>query len=72
MTKITVTSAVTLTEEQRQRIEKTVSNKYDNYEINYIVDDMFIGGVSVFDGEKVYDGSIHGQIKRLRERLKRN
>ncbi len=70
MTKITVTAAFPLTDEQKAVLENKFSDKYGEYTVRYVVNDALIGGIIIFDGERVYNGSISGRLERLREKLK--
>ena len=40
--------------------------------VDYVVNDEIVGGIIVFDGDKVYDGSVAKQLDVLRERIKGN
>ena len=64
MTKITVTAAFPLTDEQKAVLENKFSDKYGEYTVRYVVNDALIGGIIIFDGERVYNGSISGRLER--------
>ena len=70
MTKLTVTTSSPLTEEKREEIEKVFAAKYRDFSVEYVVNDAILGGMIVFDGDKVYNGSAAKQLERLREQLK--
>ena len=70
MTKIVVTSGTKLSEKDIKRIETYLTATYKEYEVKYIVEDSLIGGITIFDGSKVFDASISGQLKRLAESAK--
>ena len=70
MNKITVTSAIPLSDTQKERLEKNFTVKYGEFTVKYVLDDAIISGIIVFDGEKVFDGSVSGRLERLRENLK--
>ena len=70
MTKLTVTTASPLTEEKRKEIEKVFAAKYRDFSVEYVVNDAILGGMIVFDGNKVYNGSALKQLERLREQIK--
>jgi F-type H+-transporting ATPase subunit delta len=71
MIRLTVTSAFPLDDAQTEKLEKYFSKKYGGVrKTKYIVDDALIGGITVFDGEKIYDGSVAGRLSRLVETLK--
>ncbi len=70
MIKLTITTSMEISDEEKAKIEKVFAKKY-NEEIYpvYLIDDAIIGGIIVFDGEKVYDGSIRNQLTRLNNSL---
>ena len=70
MTKLIVTTASPLTEEKRKEIEKVFAAKYRDFSVEYVVNDAILGGMIVFDGNKVYNGSALKQLERLREQIK--
>lgn len=70
MIKLTITTSVELTEEEKAKIEKSFSSKYGKIKATYHVNDELIGGIMVFDGDKVYDGSIRTQLDKIKERIK--
>ncbi|MBO5525219.1 MAG: F0F1 ATP synthase subunit delta [Clostridia bacterium] len=68
--KLTVTTARPLTEAEQKRVVDVFSAKYDEpIEPDYIIDDSLIGGIMIFDGKTVYDGSIKSKIERIKEKL---
>lgn len=66
-----VTSARKLSEQQISEIEKFVKGKYQakEVEIENIVDEHIKGGVVIKVGDEVMDGSIEGQLKKMRKEL---
>lgn len=69
-TKLTVISSVELSLAQKQKVEDTFRKKYSNGILaEYLVDDSIIGGLIVFDGKTVYDGSVKTKLENLKERL---
>lgn len=69
-TKLTVISSVELSPAQKQKVEDTFRKKYSNGILaEYLVDDSIIGGLIVFDGKTVYDGSVKTKLENLKERL---
>ena len=69
-TKLTVISSVELSPAQKQKVENTFRKKYSNGILaEYLVDDSIIGGLIVFDGKTVYDGSVKTKLENLKERL---
>ena len=63
----TVTSATSLTEDQQEKILKTVQSVAgtDNLELELKVDPNLIGGFIINVGSKVIDASLSGQVRRL-------
>ena len=63
----TVTSATSLTEDQQEKILKTVQSVAgtDNLELDLKVDPDLIGGFVINVGSKVIDASLSGQVRRL-------
>ena len=72
MREITVTSAVCLDDKQKSLLESYFNDKYGIYTVKYLVNDALICGVVIFDGEKIYDGSIINKLRRMGEHLKGN
>ena len=70
MNKITVTSAGPLSDTQKETLEHKFAVKYGDFTVKYVINDAIISGIIVFDGEKVFDGSVSGRLERLRESLK--
>ena len=70
VTKITVISALELTDEQRLKIEDVFGRKHaGGIRVDYLVDDSLIGGLIVFDGKTVYDGSVKTKLASIKEKL---
>lgn len=68
--KLTVTTARPLEEAEKKRVLEVFSAKYENeVEAEYLVDDSLIGGIMVFDGKTVYDGSVKSKVERIKEKL---
>ncbi len=70
MTRLTITTSIELTSQEKAAIEKSFSAKYGRIKATYHVNDELIGGIMVFDGDKVYDGSIRTQLDKIKERIK--
>ncbi len=65
-----VTSAVSLTDEEREAIEARLSRQFgEELEVNYSVDPSILGGVIVRVGDKYIDGSVATRLEKMRERL---
>ena len=68
--KLTVTSARPLTDEQKAKVETVFSKKYDfPIDAEYLVDDSLIGGLMVFDGATVFDGTVKSKLSQIKEKL---
>ena len=70
MTKLTVTTAAPLSEERKTELEKEFVTKYGEIKVNYVVDDASIGGIIIFDGNEVFDGSVSGRLSSLEKAVK--
>lgn len=70
MTKLTVTTAVPLTDGKKAEIEQVFAAKYRDFTVEYVVNDAILGGMIVFDGDRVYNGSAARQLELLREKVK--
>lgn len=65
-----VSSAFTLTDGQRAELESELSRlSGKKAKLDYKVDPALIGGVVARVGAKVYDGSVRGQLEKLRAKL---
>ncbi len=65
-----VTTAVPLTDAEREAIEARLRRKFgEEVEVNYQVEPSIIGGVIVRIGDKYIDGSIATKLETMRERL---
>ncbi len=66
-----VTSAVPLTDAEKQSLESKLRQQFGNEIIfDYVVDPAILGGVIVRAGDKVIDGSVAGKLAALKEKLK--
>lgn len=70
MRNITVTTAKEITEKDLKKITQYLDKKYGEYSVNYVVEDELVGGIIIFDGEKIYDGSIRGQLTKIMNKTK--
>ncbi len=66
MTNIHVTVARPLLDTDRVKVEAFLAKKYGEYTVVYHVDDSLLGGIVIFDGEKVYDGSLKSKLDALK------
>ncbi len=66
-----VTSAATLTEEQKERIKKRLIEvtQYVEFVMNYSVDPNLIGGMIIRIGDRVMDNSVKNKINTLSRTL---
>ena len=70
MRSITVTTAKEITEKDLKKITQYLDKKYGDYSVKYVVEDELVGGIIIFDGEKIYDGSIRGQLTKIMNKTK--
>ena len=65
-----VRTALPLDEEQRAAITRRLHDiTGDEIQINEVLDDSLIGGISVRIGDQLYDASVRNRLERLRARL---
>jgi F-type H+-transporting ATPase subunit delta len=65
-----VRTALPLDEQQRTAVIDRLSELTgDEIEINEVVDDALIGGITVRIGDRLYDASVRNRLERLRARL---
>lgn len=66
-----VTSAISLSEEQKKKIEKKLldSTQYETMEIEYKVDKSLIGGLLIRIGDRVVDSTIKHRLNSLTANL---
>ncbi|MCD7724489.1 MAG: F0F1 ATP synthase subunit delta [Clostridiales bacterium] len=67
----TVTTAVSLREEQRKRIEQRLldTTEYQSMEMHYKLDPSLIGGMVIRIGDRVVDSSISTKLSELQKEL---
>lgn len=67
----TVTSAIELSDKQKEEINKKLlaTTKYKQFEMNYHVDKSIIGGLIIRIGDRVVDSSIKNQLRNLTKAL---
>lgn len=67
-----VTTAVELTEEQKNAVEKRLleTTRYESFEMHYSVDSGLIGGMVIRIGDRVVDSSIRTKLYELSKNLK--
>jgi len=65
-----VTSARTLGESEKQEMEKALHKRTGKQvQMNFSLDPSLIGGATAQVGSTIYDGSVRGQLERLRATL---
>ena len=70
LTKMEVTTAVPLTDEERAIVEAQLSGKLaEGVVINYVVDPKILGGIIIHSGDYLIDGSVLGKAQDLKEVL---
>lgn len=70
--KADVTTAMELTQEQKEKVEKKLleTTKYESFEMCYRVDETLIGGMVIRVGDRVVDSSIKTKLYDLSRQLK--
>jgi F-type H+-transporting ATPase subunit delta len=70
MLNVVVSSAVSLTAGQLEKIKKAVAKKYGkDASVATVVDPNLIGGVTITLGSRQFDGSVKGKIARIKQSL---
>ena len=70
--KADVTTAVELTQEQKEKVEKKLleTTKYETFEMGYHLDETLIGGMVIRVGDRVVDSSIKTKLYDLSRQLR--
>ncbi len=71
MKKLVVTLAYQYSPEEEQALREKLIACFGEREIEYHVDEEIIGGIIVFDGDTVYDGTIRSKLRSVESLLKR-
>lgn len=68
---VTVTSAVVLSDEQKERVAKRLleTTPYVDLEITYEMDESLLGGLVIRIGDRVVDSSIRSQLENMKREL---
>jgi len=66
MTNIHVTLSAPLSSETEAALEAWLTKRYGQHTVVYHIDESILGGIVIFDGERVYDGSIKSMLKTLK------
>lgn len=70
MNRIEVLTSESIDSNDKKKIEKLFSEKYgDDYEVHYKVNQEIIGGIIIKDGDRIYDGSVKSQLKKIKRSL---
>lgn len=70
---IEVTSAVTMTNDEIERLSAALKQRFEReIEVSTAVDESLIGGAVVRAGDTVVDGSVRGKLEKLAESLARS
>lgn len=64
-----ITSAVPLTDQEKDTIRKDIISKAGSQTVSFRVDPAILGGLVVKIGDKVLDGSVSGKMENLRQSL---
>ncbi len=65
-----VTTAVSLTEEEREETEKRLTDRFGvGLEFEFVVDESIVGGVIVRVGDEIIDDSVAGKLAALKQSL---
>lgn len=71
MKRLVVTTSYALTDKEKEELKVRLFSTFGSSEVEFHVDEAILGGIIVFDGNAVYDGSIRGKLKRAADALKK-
>lgn len=67
MTQLTVTTARKLTDEQQKAVLEAFAKKHGGeVTAKFLIDEDLVGGIIVFDGDRVYDGSVKTKLESIK------
>lgn len=64
-----ITSALPLTDEEKEIVRKDITSKVGSQTVTFRVDPSILGGLVVKVGDKILDGSVSGQLQSLEQSL---
>ncbi len=64
-----ITSALPLTDEEKETVRKDIISKVGSQTVTFRVDPTILGGLVLKVGDKVLDGSVSGQLESLEQSL---
>jgi F-type H+-transporting ATPase subunit delta len=65
-----VSSVVPLNDTQKKRLEeKLLKLEKRPVSLSYIIDPSLVAGLSIREGNIVYDASLHGDLERLKQKI---
>lgn len=64
-----ITSALPLTDEEKETVRKDIISKVGSQTVTFRVDPSILGGLVLKVGDKVLDGSVSGQLESLEQSL---
>lgn len=72
MKKLVVTTAIKFDNEEKRELESKITAVFGSCEMEYHVDEELLGGVIIFDGTTVYDGSLKTKLEKISDVLKKD
>jgi F-type H+-transporting ATPase subunit delta len=54
-----------LTPATTEKVVAWLDKRYGTYTVTYHIDESLLGGIVIFDGEQVFDGSVKSKLKGL-------
>lgn len=66
MTNIHVSTAMPLSDTMHRQVEAWLTQRYGDHTTLYHIDESLLGGIVIFDGDNVFDGSIKGRLRQLK------
>lgn len=71
MNRLVVTTSYELSDREKENLKVKLFSTFGEREVEFHVDEALLGGIIVFDGNAVYDGSVRGKLKRAADALKK-
>lgn len=64
--KIHITTAMPLSKGMHATVEQWVAARYTDCEMVWHIDESLLGGIVIFDGDRVFDGSLRSKLDKLK------
>lgn len=64
--RIHITVAMPLSDAAAKMVEEYLTDRYGEHTTEWRQDNTLLGGIVIFDGDKVFDGSLKSKLNRLK------